>query len=281
MYIEDTWSADIFIQPVVDEKLASDTVKALEKFSLDEIYDCASEIVDRLMHCDDYMNDVETIEAYDENTFEHSLHVAINAVTLGIGLGYNFYRLKNLAVGAMLHDIGKQLVPLEIITKNGRLTESELSVVRMHPEFGYNILAKDINTYSSTRAIVYQHHENWDGTGYPRGLKGNEIYELAMVTHICDVYDALISKRSYKEAFSFQKTISIIKDGLDTMYNPSILEAFFQYVPIYHKGTEIKLSNGDNALVFRNNRGDMLKPVVKLKNSTLIDLRTSKLEIIS
>jgi len=196
-------------------------------------------------------------------------------------MGYNYYRLKNLAVGALLHDIGKQLVPIEIITKNGRLTNEEMKVVREHPNYGYQLLTKDINTHSATREIVHQHHENWDGSGYPRGLKEDAIYELAMVTHVCDVFDALISKRSYKSAFTYQKAIDILKDGIGTMYRPDMVDLFFQYVPVYHKGSQVTLDNGDEALIYKNNRGDMLRPMVKLRNGTIIDLRYSPLQIVS
>ena len=281
VYIDDAWSADIFIQPTIDETLAKNSMKALQEMNLDAVGDCAVQIVDKLMSADDYMHDMETIKAYDENTFEHCINVAIASVTLGIGLGYNYYRLKNLAVGSLLHDVGKQLVPIDIINKNGRLTDAEMAVVREHPNYGYQMLSRDINTYSSTREIVHQHHENWDGSGYPRGLKEDEIYELAMVAHICDVYDALISKRSYKSAFTFQTTIDIIKDGTDKMFRPDMVDAFFRFVPVYHKGSEVVLSNGEHALIYRNNRGNMLKPVVKLKDGTIIDLLLSDLEIIS
>lgn len=281
VYIDDEWSADIFIEPVVDESLAKSSIKALKEMNLDAVSDCAAEIVDKLMGADDYIHDMETIKAYDENTFEHCINVAITAVTMGIGLGYNYYRLKNLAVGALLHDIGKQLVPIDIINKKGRLTDAEMEVVREHPSYGYKILSKDINTYSSTREIVHQHHENWDGSGYPRGLKEDEIYELAMVIHVCDVFDALISKRSYKEAFTYQTAIAIVRDGNETMFQPGMLDAFFKYVPVYHKGSEIRLSNGERALVYKNNRGNMLRPEIKLENGTIIDLRHSQLEIVS
>lgn len=281
VYIDDEWSADIFIQPTVDETLAKSSIKALQEMNLDAVGDCAAQIVDKLMSADDYMHDMETIKAYDENTFEHCINVAIAAVTLGIGMGYNYYRLRNLAVGSLLHDVGKQLVPIDIINKNGRLTDAEMAVVREHPNYGYKMLSRDINTYSATREIVHQHHENWDGSGYPRGLKQDEIYELAMVAHICDVYDALISKRSYKAAFTFRTTIDIIKDGADKMFRPDMVDAFFRFVPIYHKGSEVVLSNEEHALIYRNNRGNMLKPVVKLRDGTIIDLLESDLEIIS
>lgn len=281
VYIDDAWSADIFIEPVVDETLAKNTINALKEMNLDAVSDCAAEIVDKLMGADDYIHDVETIKEYDENTFEHCINVAITAVTLGIGLGYNYYRLKNLAVGSLLHDIGKQLIPIEIITKKGRLTDDEMAVVREHPTYGYKMLAKDINAFSATREIVHQHHENWDGSGYPRGLKQDDIYELAMLTHVCDVFDALISKRSYKEAFSYHTAIEILKEGADTMFRPEMVEAFFRYVPVYHKGSQVTLTNGENALVYKNNRGDMLEPIIKLRNGTILDLRRSELEIIS
>lgn len=281
VYIDDSWSADIFIEPTVDETLANRSIKALKEMNLDEVEHCASDIIDKLMAADDYTHDMEAIKAYDENTLEHSLNVAICAVELGIGMGYNFYRLKNLAIGSMLHDIGKRLVPIEIINKKGRLTDEEMEIVRKHPEYGYSILAKEINVFSSTREIVHQHHENWDGSGYPRGLQDEQIYELAMVTHVCDVYDALISKRSYKEAFSYKTAIDIIQKGRNTMFRPDVLDAFFKYVPIYHKGSEVELSDGQKALVFKNNRGNMLKPVVKLWDNTKIDLRNSYLQIVS
>lgn len=281
VYIDDEWSADIFIEPVVDETLAKKSIKALKEMNLDAVSNCAAEIVDKLMGADDYIHDMETIKAYDENTFEHCINVAITAVTMGIGLGYNYYRLKNLAVGSLMHDIGKQLVPVDIITKKGRLTDAEMQVVKEHPTYGYNILSKEINAYSSTREIVHQHHENWDGSGYPRGLKGEEIYELAMVTHVCDVFDALISKRSYKEAFTYHTAIEILKEGTDTMFQPEFVEAFFKYVPVYHKGSEVQLTNGDTALVYKNNRGDMLEPIIKLRDGTFVDLRQSQLEIVS
>ena len=281
IYVEDEWSADIFITPVVSEQLAKSTIQALQQMDFEEIQSCAGEIVDVLMSSEDYMHDISAIRAYDENTYEHCLGVAIKAVTMGIGLGYNFYRLKSLAVGAMLHDIGKTQLPIEIINKEGRLTEEELKLVKTHPTKGYRLLKKNILIYSATRQIVHQHHENWDGSGYPRGLKEEKIYELAMVTHICDVYEALISKRSYKTPFSVKKAVDILCEGRGTMYNPELLDSFFRFVPIYHKGSEVELSNHTKALVFKNNRGDMLRPIVKLKDGSHLDLRDSECTIIS
>lgn len=281
IYIEDEWSSDIFVDPVVDDELSNETILALQNIDLDKIHICAAKIVENILNSDELFCDIETLKEYDEDTFEHSLNVAINAVTMGIGLGYNFYRLKNLAMGSILHDIGKQGVPIEIINKCTKLTSEEYDIVKNHPTYGYELLCKNVTTYSATRQIVYQHHENWDGGGYPRGLKGREIYTLAMIVHICDVFDSLVSKRPYKEGFSFRKTIELLEEGRGTMFDPDLLDYFFKYVPIYHKGTCVRLSNGEEALIYKNNRGNMLRPIVKLRNGKILNLKESEIEIIS
>lgn len=281
LFIEDEWSADIFIDQVVDDKTVNRTIKALSSLNIDKINECASTIVNKLLGAENYSHDMENIREYDDTTYLHCVNVSIHAVTFGIGLGYSFTRLKNLAVGSMLHDVGKQQIPIDIINKKGKLTDLEMSIVRQHPQFGYEILKNNFEMTSSSREIVHQHHENWDGSGYPRGLKGKEIYELASVVHICDVYDALISKRSYKDSFPIQKVITILKDGNNKMFNNELFLKFFKYVPLYHKGTTIKLSNNEEALVIENNRGNMLRPKVMLKDNTVIDLRDSDLIILS
>ena len=279
--ISDDWSDGLDIEPQIEDKTITSSIQALEALDLDKIFDCASAIVDELCSSVELMYDFETLRDYDENTYHHSVNVAINAVTLGIGECLNYKRLNNLAVGAMLHDIGKQKVPLEILNKAGKLNDEEMEIIRRHPEDGYKMLNQDILISASIKEIVHQHHENWDGTGYPRGLKEKGVYDLAAIVHICDVYDALISKRAYKEAFTFSSTIDILRKGNGTMFSPYYLRSFFKYVPIYHKGTEITLSNSQKALVIKNNRGDMLRPQVRLKDGRELDLRETSLSIIS
>lgn len=281
VYIQDEWSADIFVEPVIDQEVAFKAVSALAKMDVERVRRSASLIVDRLTSSPQLYDDMQSIKEYDEYTFNHSLNVAIASTTLGVGLGYGYNRLKNIATGALLHDVGKQLVPIEIINKKGKLTPEEFDIVKRHPEDGYRILRGNTNVTSSIREIAHQHHENWDGSGYPRHLKGGRIYELAHVVHICDVYDALASKRSYKEAFPVSKIINILDSGRGTQFNPRILDAFYKYVPIYPKGAEVILNTNETALIYENNRGNMLRPKIMLGDKRIIDLRDSDLEIIS
>jgi len=272
VFIEDRWSADLFIQPVVDEKLANETIDALSKMDIDRTLNCASEIVDVLLASSELCNDIETVLDYDEYTYTHCINVAVAAATLGIGLGYDYDRLRNLTAGALLHDIGKQLIPIEIINKKGKLSDEEMDIVKKHPKDGYNLLSKNVLITSSMREIAHQHHENWDGTGYPRGLREKNIYDLANLVHVCDVWDALLSKRSYKEAFRVSDAVAILKSGRGTQFNPALLDAFFKYVPIYHKGTKVSTNLGQDALILENHRGRMLYPTLLFEDGSTMEL---------
>lgn len=279
VYINDEWSADIFVNPLISQEVVYNTITALKEMNIEGVFSSASDIVDSLLSSNQLYNDMQSLKYYDEYTYNHSINVAIFATTFAIGLDYNYKRLKNIASGALLHDIGKKMIPIEIINKEGKLSKDEIKIVKKHSENGYKILCQNDAITSSIREIAHQHHENWDGTGYPRKLKGNKIYELAHVVHICDVYDALISKRSYKSAYSTLKAVKILMNGRETLFNPELLDEFFKYVPVYAKGMKVKLSDGQDALIYENNRGDMLNPTVITRDKELIDLRCSYLSI--
>lgn len=281
IYIQDSWSADIFIEPVIDEELAKKTMDVLTSLDIEQVHKAASEIVDKLISTGRMYDDMQTLKVYDEYTFTHSLNVAVLSATLGIGLGLSYERLRNLTEGAILHDIGKQAIPISILNKKGPLTDEEMAIVKKHPEEGYRLLKGDVEITSSVRGIIHEHHENWDGSGYPFGNRGEEIYDLAHVVHICDVWDALLSKRSYKEAFSIKDTIALIMKGSGTQFNVELVDAFFKYVPVYSKGSEVTLSNGENVLIYENNRKNMLRPIVLTKDKKIINLEESDLEIVS
>lgn len=281
IYVDDTWSEEIEIDEIIPTELQEKATTALESLDIDKIETCATDIVNFLSTSVSLYNDIEFLKKYDEYTYQHSINVAILATELGIGMECTIKQLRDLAMGGLLHDIGKRNIPIEIINKKGKLTNEEYEIVKHHPEDGYKMVYNNSQISSCVRQIIYQHHENFDGTGYPRNLSEDKIYHLAMIVHICDVYDALISKRSYKNSFPIKKVVDIINDGRRKMFDNEIVNQFFKYVPIYHKGTEVLLNDNRKALIFENHRGDMLHPSVKLKNGTIIDLRYSKLWIIS
>ena len=148
----------------------------------------------------------------------------------GIELGLSEKQLENLAEGALLHDLGKSAISNDIIHKPDLLTDEEYEEVKKHTVIGYNMLKDNYDVPSPVKSIIYQHHENEDGTGYPMGVKRDKIYKLAKIVHIADVYDALISKRPYKEAFPKEKAISIMKEGIGTQFDPELAPIFIDIV---------------------------------------------------
>lgn len=182
----------------------------------------------------DQLDDIESVlfalarmvEAKDKNTGDHCSRLEHMAEVFGEKLGLDHLQLLALRRGGVLHDIGKLGIPDSILLKNGSLTDDEWSVMRQHCEIGSQ-LCSGLKTMKLTVPIIQHHHERWDGSGYPAGLKGKNIPYLARVFQIIDIYDALAFERPYKKAFSREKIISIFKEETAKGWrDPELVERF-------------------------------------------------------
>lgn len=153
------------------------------------------------------------IKSMDNYTYEHSVNVTILSLIIGIELNLNRDQLFDLAVGAMLHDLGKTLVPIEILSKTGVLQANEYEMVKSHTTKGYEFLKDNIDISGIARMIVLQHHERIDGKGYPLEIKGSEINNHAKIVTIADVYDALTSDRPFRRAMSPNEALEYLMGG--------------------------------------------------------------------
>ncbi len=185
----------------------------------------------------------ELLEAYDDTilgwskaaalrdveTEKHNQRVAKMSVDLAKRIGLEKEDLIHLKRGALLHDMGKIGVSDTILHKEGKLTAEEWTQIRKHPQYAYDML-KDIAYLSPVIDIPYCHHEKWDGTGYPRGLKGTEIPLAARIFAIVDVWDALLSDRPYRKAWSREKTLTHIQERAGKHFDPDIVEYFLELV---------------------------------------------------
>ena len=165
-----------------------------------------------------------TVEARDPYTSGHQSNVADLAVRLGEELGVAVGDLAGLRLAAYIHDIGKIAIPLDFLAKPGPLTATEIDIMRRHASVGWEI-TKNYPWPWPIAEIIHQHHERLDGTGYPRGLRGNEILLEAQLVAVADVYDAVRHRRTYHEAFGQEAAIQIIADGRGTQFNPDIVDA--------------------------------------------------------
>ena len=161
----------------------------------------------------------------DKETENHTLRVTHMATRLAHLLGMTETQITQLYRGALIHDIGKMGVPDDILLKSGKLTDEEWSIMRKHPEYAYEMLYP-IEFLRPALDIPYCHHEKWDGSGYPRGLKGEQIPLAARLFAIVDVYDALRSDRPYRQGWSKEKVIEHIKSLSGTHFEPKAVELF-------------------------------------------------------
>ena len=170
---------------------------------------------------------LQALDNYDRGITGHTLRVTAISLQLGRLLGLKKEQLVYIQYGTLLHDIGKLGIPDAIIQKPGKLTPEEYQVVQKHPLYAYEWLAKR-NDFQPAKVIPLFHHERWDGTGYPRKLKGREIPLLARVVAVVDVWDAITSDRPYRRAMSNEQAIQLIKSESGTHFDPDIVKAFLK-----------------------------------------------------
>jgi putative nucleotidyltransferase with HDIG domain len=169
---------------------------------------------------------VTAADARDQETTGHSFRVALYAVTLAKAMGFHGDDLKAIEWGALLHDVGKMVVPDHILRKVGPLTEDEWLIMRQHPGWGYDMLAEVRFLQAASLDIIYSHHERWDGLGYPRGLASEEIPIGARIFAVVDTYDAITSDRPYRRARSHQQAVAELEQVAGAQLDPHVVAAF-------------------------------------------------------
>lgn len=169
---------------------------------------------------------VTAADARDHETTGHSFRVAHYAIALGKTLGIHGENLKAIEWGALLHDVGKMVVPDDILRKVGPLTEDEWHIMRQHPTWGFDMLAEVGFLQPPALEIVYSHHERWDGGGYPRGLAGEDIPLAARIFAVVDTYDAITSDRPYRRAHTHQAAMAELQRVAGQQLDPAVVRAF-------------------------------------------------------
>lgn len=201
---------------------------------------------------------------HDRYTFQHSLNVTIYTLAVALKLGYNEAQLEEIGIGAMLHDIGKVAVPLEILNKKGKLTDEEYHLIKEHTTYGFELLRKVEELPLLAAHCAYQHHERLDGSGYPRKLKGDAIHPYAKLLGITDVFDALTSQRSYRKAMLPHQALEVIYSGAGIIFDFDLVQAFKDTISMYPIGITVRLSNGYMGVVIDHNRNLPSRPIVRL-----------------
>lgn len=236
------------VDPIIDDEKMSETITS---------------ILEDLLSSKDLVVNLSDIRVSDDYTFAHSVNTCVLALLTGISLGFSKNRLHTLGLGTILHDIGKIKVPSEILNKPGNFTQSEYKEIQKHSEYGFEMLRKNYAISITAAHVAYEHHERYNGEGYPRGLKGNAIHEFARIAGMVDVFDALVSDRVYRKGYLPHDAIEMITGSGNYYFEYEIVKAFLQNVAAYPVGTILELSNGELAIVVRTPRGCSHRPDVR------------------
>lgn len=278
VYIENELSDDIIVDDIVNEKLKATVLCDIKKnfnqfknnrgevntYIVDSIAKMAKSLVLDILGNDEILINLIDLKSYDDYTYRHSLCVAILSITTGISLGLNEHMLTEIATSALLHDLGKMTIPIEIINKPDLLTPEEYEIVKKHPVTAVEQLKSKCLVSQSILSGIESHHEKYDGTGYPYGLKGDEIPLYGKILAISDVYDALTSTRSYRRACFPNEAIEYIMGCADVHFDYEILKAFLKNIAAYPVGTFVSLSDGNVAVVVKNLQQNALRPIVRI-----------------
>lgn len=220
-----------------------------------------SECVSNVLRNPETMIFLTRINSKDSLTSQHAFNSCIYAIVLGRLMGFDTQQLENLGTCTMLHDMGKVVMPDYILQKPGPLNEEETSIMQTHPLEGRNILMSGRNIFSGTVDVAYGHHENLDGTGYPRHLQGHQLNLNCKIATIVDKYDAITSPRPYRPEGDHLRAIAILnKLARDGKIDQNLTSSFVAYLGIYPPGCVVELSSGEVAIVLESNVKQRLRP---------------------
>lgn len=259
-----------------------------EKLDLPAIKKVVSGLVDSIVRNPNAQMCLTQLKNRDEYTAQHSINVCVLTVTFGRYLGMAENSLNLIGLGALLHDVGKMITPLEILNKPGKLTDDEFAIMKSHPEHGRRILEETGNIPDSVIDIAFSHHERLAGHGYPKGLPSDRISPWSKIVAIVDVYDAITSDRCYHDGMSSTQALTKMYEWRIRDFDPELLEQFIQCIGIYPIGTLVELTSGEVGMAISVNKDFRLRPKVLLildKNKNpyypnrIIDLSTQKFDI--
>lgn len=275
LFIKDAKYADITIPEYLSIEtqqralaILTATMEKLNKdgtFSVIAVSRLASDIVEELVAQTDVIIHLTGIAIHDDYTLSHSLNCSIYAALLARSCGFTIPQIKIITCGALLHDMGKTAIDNSIISKPGRLTDDEFAIIKEHPTLGFRLLTqKRLELSSLVAHMAWQHHEKIDGSGYPRGLQGEQILSYARLLAIIDVYEAITGHRSYREAMKPEFAYNVIRSGLGTYFDENYGRIFLSKIALYTPGSEVSINTGERAIVVSVPGNYPHRPIIRL-----------------
>lgn len=274
VYVFDEASEDIEIQETVSEATrhrcqdvlrdAFATIENNSPIDVGSFISPVNELMSEVMINKDVQINLTDISTMDEYTFGHSVSTAVYSLLIAQEMGYSKSDLQELALGAILHDVGKVKLDPRILFKEGRLSDNEFEMVKSHPKYSYEILRYCRNLSNRAKMVAYQHHERLNGSGYPNKLSGEKLGPFTRIAAVADVYDALTTNRCYRTKWATNKVIDFLIKYSGTEFDELMVASLIKKIAIYPNGSEVRLSDGTYGLVAAQNVNMPFRPIVKV-----------------
>lgn len=279
VFIGDSISDDILVESVISDQLKMSAVTAIKDVfiasadddnngynAIDKTEKIVEELIDEILVNRNLMVNMVDLKIFDDYTFYHSVNVAVLSIIVGIAMGMPRTSLYKLGLGALLHDIGKIFISKDILTKEGPLNAEEFEKMKKHPVLGYEYLINHYDIPAKAYLGALHHHERYDGSGYPFGLKGERISKVGRIIAVADVYDSLTSDRTYHKALLSSDAMEYIMGGSNTMFDPQFVSVFTRKVAAFPLGTIVLLSDGARGIVVKNYEDCCTRPCIRVLN---------------
>lgn len=269
VYIDDEISKGIepteLIESSIKQRMANDIKKQFEKLKdrleLDvSVFSEITEFLIEQLSRKELILELDDLKTNDDYTYEHCLAVAILTNMVCNKMNMNIYQKEKIVMGAMIHDIGKIIIPKDILNKPDRLTKEEYEIMKSHTVVGYKMIKDNTELSAITKLAVLCHHEREDASGYPLG-KGEELHIGTKIVAACDLYHALISDRCYRQGLPINEVITVAQKEAINPEIRTIIENTFSYYPV---GCMIQLNNGKIGIVEKNIASDIKRPIVRI-----------------
>ncbi|MBI5637698.1 MAG: HD-GYP domain-containing protein [Nitrospinae bacterium] len=239
-------------------------VRMGKQVELEAVNGVVEQMVDSIFRNQGALSSLSRLKSKDEYTFFHSVNVCVLMVAFAKGLGMPRTVINRAGVGALLHDVGKMAVPQGILNKDGRLSDEEFAQMKNHVVQSRIILEKTPGISQEAVAVASQHHERFDGSGYPDKLAREEISELGRMAAVVDVYDAITSDRVYHRGLDSAEALRKMYEWSKYHFDPKMVELFIKVVGIYPVGTVVRLQSGLVGVVKEPGTENLLMPMVKV-----------------
>jgi HD-GYP domain-containing protein (c-di-GMP phosphodiesterase class II) len=278
------------INPEIRKKAVFDIKDSMERFTeeinkqkqqlvygnsgqeLLEVIDHVSEsLIDEILNSSDLKISIMDIKSENDYLYEHAVNTAVLSIMLAVKKGLNIKEIRNIAIASLLINVGYKYFSKDLYDHPGPLTDDAWREMRQHPVHGHEILTGNTTLNSHVRTIVLHHHERIDGSGYPGGLKNNDIHPHAKIVMLADVYDAMTSDRKHRSAFLHNEVIEYIMGNAGRLFDFELSNIFSRCIVPYPAGTHVLLSDGRKGIVLKNNNSHPLRPVIRIIKDNKLD----------